>query len=297
MRRFIFAALLPLLAPAEAASQVPGRDLLDFPIGNLAEGAALATASGDGFRNPATAILGPGERGRFTVGAVSSSAVIGLSAQSVSASAEVIDDVTATLSVVRASVDGLFRTISDPQSTGEIPYHTVVVTGAVSRRETRYLTAGLALRYRSGTMDQDRQSEMGIDGGIVLRGLDQLDARLGVSTFLWTPTGSARERTTLNTAGDMRVVGRDSLLEARVGASWSTTKDYSDERFLLISGRLQSVDLRSAFGRVSAFGDALWRSRLGLGLHHGRFAVSIAREETGGDLAASYQFALTAVFK
>jgi hypothetical protein len=298
MRRFIFAALLLVVAPPEAASlQVPGRDLLDFPIGNLAEGAGLATASGDGFRNPATAVLGVGERARFSVGAVSSSAVIGLSAQSLAVSAAILEDMTATVSVVRASVDGLFRTDSDPQSTGEISYQTFVVSGAVSRRENSYLSGGLALRYRTGTLDFERRSAMGIDGGVVLRGLPAVDGRFGISSFLWTLTGSPRERATLNTAADLRLLGRDSLLQARAGASWSYTTDYSDEKFLLLSGRVHELEGRGSLGRVTAFGGAVWRSRLALGLHYGRFKVAIAREESGGDLAASYQFALTAVLK
>lgn len=298
MRRFIFAASLVLWTPAEAESlQVPARDLLDFPIGNLAEGAALATASGDGFRNPATAVLAPGERARFSASAISSPSVMGLSAQSASISAAVPRDVTATVSIVRAGVDGLFRTESDPQSIGEVPYHTVVISGGISRRESSFLTGGIALRYRTGTVDFERRATLGIDGGVVLRGLPAIDGRLGLSTFLWTPAGGARERTTFNGAADMKVIGRDSLRQARFGGSWSHTKDFTDEKFLMLGGRLREIEARAAVGRVEAFGDAAWRTRLGVGIHYGRFAVAVAREESGADLAASYQFALTAVLR
>ena len=251
MRCFIFAASLVVWTPAVAASlQVPGRDLLDFPIGNLAEGAALATASGDGFRNPATAVLGLGERARFSASAISSPSVMGLSAQAASISATVPRAMTATLSIVRASVDGLFRTESDPQSIGEVPYNTVVVSGGLSRRESSFLTGGVALRYRTGTIDFERRATLGIDGGVVLRGLPVIDGRLGVSTFLWTPTGGARERMTISGATDMKVIGPDSLRQARFGGSWSYTKDYTDEKFLMVGGRMQEVEARASFFRI-----------------------------------------------
>lgn len=298
MRRFIFAASVLVMTPPEAAfTQVPGRDLLDFPIGSLAEGAALATSSGDGFRNPAAAMLAASERARFSAGAVSSPSAIGLSAQSVAVSAAVLEDLTATISIVRAAIAGLFRTESDPQSIGGIPYQTYVVSGGMSRRVSKELLAGAAIRFRTGTLDLERRSALGIDGGVIVRGLPEVDGRLGISTFLWTPTGGARERATLNAAADMRMLGRDSVIQARLGASWSSTKDYSDEKFVSIAGRVREVEARGAVGRVSAFDAATWRTRLGLGIHYGRFAVAIAREEGGADLAASYQFALTAVLK
>lgn len=298
MRRFTFAAwLLVTTLPVVAWAQVPGRDLLDFPIGNLAEGAGLATTSGDGFRNPATAWLTGGERARFNVGAVSSPSVIGLTAQSIAASVLLPERFTATVNIVHASVDGLFRTESDPQSIGDVRYNTFVVSAGVSRRESAHLTTGLALRYRTGTLDLERRGTFGIDGGVVLRGLPEVDGRLGLSSFLWAPTGAARERTTLNGSADLRVVGPDSLRQARVGGSWSYTRDYSDERFALVSGRLREVEARAAVGHVAAFGESSWRTRLGVGVHYGRFSVAIAREESGADLAASYQFALTALLR
>lgn len=296
MRRLIFAASLAM-APQVASSQVPGRDLLDFSIGNLAEGAGIATASGDGFRNPATALLDGGDRARFSVGAVSSPAVIGLSAQSLAASYLLFQDITATLSVVRAAVSGLYRTESDPQSIGDIPYHTVVVSGGGSRRISKGITGGVAVRYRTGTADLDHRAALGLDGGVIVRGLPVVDGRLGVSSFLWTPTGGALERATVNTAGDIRIAGPDSLRQARAGLSWSYTTNFTDERFLLLAGRLRELEARTAVGRVTAFGNSSWRTRLGIGVHHGRFSAAVAREESGADLAASYQFALTAVLR
>jgi hypothetical protein len=298
MRRLIFAALLPIATPlAQAHGQVPGRDLLDFPIGTLAEGSALAGALGDGFRNPATAVLLPGERARFSAGALSSPADIGLTSQSLAVSAAILTDVTATVSIVRAAVEGIFRTATDPQSNGEVPYNTFVVSAGLSRRENSHFSGGVALRYRTGALDMERRNAIGLDGGVVVKVLPELDGRVGASSFLWTPTGSARERMTLNVAGDLRVVGPDSVTEVRSGISWTHTREHTEESALLLSARLRPVEARASVGRITAFGDSRWNARLGLGLHYGRFAVSVVREDSGNDLAVSYQFALTAVMR
>jgi len=64
MSRFIFAALGSIvLAGPVAAQQVPGRDLFEFPIGLLAEPAALSAQMTGGLWNPASARAGQSARG------------------------------------------------------------------------------------------------------------------------------------------------------------------------------------------------------------------------------------------
>ena len=63
MSRFIFAALGSfVLARAVAAQQVPGRDLFEFPLGLLAEPAALSTQMTASLWNPAAGRLLPPRR-------------------------------------------------------------------------------------------------------------------------------------------------------------------------------------------------------------------------------------------
>ena len=68
MRCLSFAACAALLLPSPSdAQQIPGRDLLQYPLGTLAEAPALATETGDGFQNPAAIRLPPGALIRGTV--------------------------------------------------------------------------------------------------------------------------------------------------------------------------------------------------------------------------------------
>ena len=87
MRVNEFCVWLCLAVPLEAASQdIPGRDLLEFPLGSLAEGAALSLSSGDGFRNPAAVALPVALRARFTISSLTTGADQGVAGQIVRAS-------------------------------------------------------------------------------------------------------------------------------------------------------------------------------------------------------------------
>ena len=70
MRRTVFASTLSVamtsIACVAAAQVVPGRDLLELPIGTVAEAPVLATLAGDGLWNPATIRLRNGARIRIS---------------------------------------------------------------------------------------------------------------------------------------------------------------------------------------------------------------------------------------
>src|ERR1035437_3617345 len=58
MRRIVFTVLtLSPLAAWGQSGEIPGRDLLTFPVGLTAEAPALGTTAGTGLWNPATALL------------------------------------------------------------------------------------------------------------------------------------------------------------------------------------------------------------------------------------------------
>src|SRR5512132_2588140 len=120
MRRIVFTALIGASAlagpPTAAAQRVPGRDLLDFPIGTLAEPAALASQMGDGLWNPATIRLLPDRRARVSAGALATGADQGVVAQAIAGALALPRELTVGASVVRAAVRDLVRTETDPQS-------------------------------------------------------------------------------------------------------------------------------------------------------------------------------------
>src|ERR1039457_186326 len=116
MRRIAFTVLTfsPLAAWGQAG-EMPGRDLLTFPIGLVAEAAALGTTAGSGLWNPATALLPDGFRWRLSAAAMNAPSDIAVSAQLFSVSAA-WRGTTMGLSVTRAEVSNIVRTDTDPQS-------------------------------------------------------------------------------------------------------------------------------------------------------------------------------------
>src|ERR1043166_5050184 len=137
MSRFTFAALavLALSRPA-AAQQVPGRDLLDFPLGSLAEAPALSGRMTAGLWNPATSTLNPNVRGSVGVAALWTPQEQGVRLQMLAGEYRVRSGLTASLSLAQASVSDIFKTETDPQSFGDqIPYGTTLLSvGAAARR-------------------------------------------------------------------------------------------------------------------------------------------------------------------
>ena len=298
MRRTVFASALPLamtcIAGSGAAQIVPGRDLLELPSGTVAEAPVLATLAGDGLWNPATILLRDGARIRISAASLEGPRDQGVSAQLIAASYALRSRTTVGLAVSRASVSDLIRTEDDPQSVGgEIPYHTIVASATIARRTNAYFTAAIAFRYRHGELDGDRSGALGIDGGVVADDFGFRDARIAASTFLWRPADDAAERTRYSIGGDVRVAGADTLREVRAGYAGAYTEQLSREHYVFVGGRFKYVEARVGTIRLSAYGNADWRFRVGIGVHHARYMVGVAREETGAGLRPTYAFTLT----
>jgi hypothetical protein len=295
MRRIIFAACVSASLTVRAGAQtVPGRDLLDFPVGTLAEAPTLSTHMAGGHWNPAAAMLPPGSRGRLSVAALDASAEQAVSSQMLAAALAVPGDLTAALSVVRASVEDLRRTDTDPQTIGgDLQYSAMVVSAAVARRVAQYLTAGLAARYRSGVSAGIRESVIGMDGGLMAEGLPFRDARIGVSSHLWRPGSHGRDRATFSAAGDVRTAGRGPLREVRAGYGYAYAERETFEHYLFASARQGPLEGRGGAVRLVRHGEGEWRLRLGVGVHRGRYVVGVARDESGAGLAPTYQFTLS----
>jgi hypothetical protein len=201
---------------------------------------------------------------------------------------------TVGLAASRAAVSDLIRTEDDPQSLGgEIAYNTMLVSGTIAHRTNQFLTAAVALRYRLGELDGERSGAIGVDAGILADGLGWRDARLAASTFLWRPANASAERTRFSAGGDLRVFGSDSSREVRTGYAAAFTEQISQEHYGFVGGRYRAVEARVGALRLDAYGNADWRFRVGVGVHHARYSVGIAREETGAGLRPTYAFTLT----
>ena len=298
MRCIVFPATVALAmlltAHPSQAQVVPGRDLLELPLATVAEAPVLATLAGDGLWNPATILLRNGDRFRISAASLEGPRDQGVSAQLLAVSYAIRPRTTLGLAVSRASVSDLIRTEDDPQSVGgEIPYNTIIGSATVARRTNDYFTAALSVRYRHGELDGDRSGAVGLDGGIMADGFGWRDARVAASTFLWRPADDAAERTRYSIGGDLRAIGTDSLRESRVGYAAAYTEQLSREHYVFVGGRFKGVEARAGSVRLSAYGNVDWRFRVGIGVHHARYVVGVAREETGAGLNPTYAFTLT----
>ena len=289
------APVLAMLVARTAAlgQQIPGRDLFDFPLGSVAEGAALALQSGDGLRNPAGILLPTGARGRLSISSLLTSSEQGVSAQLASA-AMLWRGNTLGISVARASVTGIARTDSDPQSVGgDVPYGALVVSALAARRQSRDLSAGLAVRLLRGEFDLTTRTAIGIDGGVVAEHLTRLDARVAASSFFWRPASESGDGQTLSVSGDLRAVGKSDTRAARAGYAFSSTPGLSREQYFFTSARYLAWEARTGVAWTDAFSHSATRWRLAVGVHVDRYFAAIAREDSPSGVAPSYQFTLT----
>lgn len=294
MRHLIFGGLVAALGAAPGAAQeVPGRDLLLFPIGTLAEPQALATSSGLSFWNPAAAALDDSSRARGTAAALTAPADQGVSLLLVDVSARLPAGLTASVSAVHGSVTDVLRTTDSPAGGVEIPYDTWVLSAGVARRQEQ-LTVGLAARHRMGRIDAERRGALGLDAGVVADGLLGIDARIAASSFLWRPASSSDERTTYSLGADARVWGPDAHHQVRAGYAFGHTEALAREHYLFASGRWDGVEMRMGVAAHDAFGAETHRLRLAVGLHRARYLVGVAREQGGAGLDPIYQFTLSA---
>jgi hypothetical protein len=296
MRRLLFAAMMcGGMATPSLAQQVPARDLLDFPIGAIAEPSALAYTLSSGLWNPAAVALAAHETVKAGLVALNSPIEQGVSEQLGAVTVALPRELLLTGSLLRASVTDLVRTQTDPQSVGgEIPYGTTMFSAGLSRRFGP-LTAGVAARVRTGTVDYIQRTSLSVDWGMVADSIFRSPVRLAMSTFLLSPS-RARERATVMGAADVPVYRRGTLFEVRGGVAVSATDARGHEDYLYGALRYADLEARGGVARTHEFGATSNHLRLGLDLRYGRYAVGIAREQEGAGLGAVYQFLLTSDF-
>ena len=299
MRCLNFAAAVAILPiAASEAQRFPGRDLLDFPIGTLAEAPALALDTGDGFQNPAAIRLADGTTARGTAIALNTGTDRGVSSQLIAVAANLPSRFTVGLSAVHSGISGIAPTADDPEPVGgDIPYGTFVVSLTGARESTRHITSGVAVRYRTGEVDGVNRSTFGLDGGLLVDHLFGLDARFGISSYMWGPGAGEGQDASYSGALDTRVIGADSTHQARLGYSYTAGEGASGGHYVFASGRYARWIARVGVARTSAFGTSDTSLRLALILRYARYTVGLSREESAGGFDPTYQFVLSGVFR
>ena len=273
------------------AQQVPARDLFHFPLGTLAEAPALANAAGGGFWNPASIALGPISRAAFSASALRSSLDQGVSAQIGTAAVRTTRGLTVGVSFAESHVSDIPRTDTDPQSLGVVPFRSAIISAVVAG-DRGPVTLGLALRSRSGTVDQVFGRATSVDVGAVVDRPHGLPLRAALSTFLLSPSRNIEKASIIGAVeGYVPVSGRD----VRAGVSYQKDEGFGDERFVYAAGRAGMLDVRGGLARQAAFGATSTRLRLAAGVHYGRYVVGVSRDDGSSGVGASYQFLLTTV--
>ncbi len=286
-----WAALLALSPLLVSAQQIPGRDLFEFPLGSLAEGRALALATGDGLRNPASIGLPTGVRARFSVSSLTSGTDEGVAGQILSVAVPVRNQVTAGVSVARAAVSGIGLTQDDPQSVGsDLPYSVFVLSALAARRSSPNVTTGVALRYQYGELDTEHRTALGVDAGVVVEHILTVDGRLGLSSFLWRPGTGSGDGAAFSGAFDARIAGRDSLAQLRAGYSYNDSPGLDREHYAFASARVGRWEARGGLARTLVAGHYTSRMRFAIDLHYARYLVGVARDESPAGLTAIYHF-------
>ncbi len=296
MSRLIFVALASLVVTsATAAQQVPGRDLLDFPLGLLAEAPALSTQMASGLWNPATSALTGNRTLDFGLAGLTTPQEQGVRLEMAGIAYRIRPRLTASLSFAQASVADILRTDTDPQSLGgEIPYGTTLVSAGLSAARGG-TSVGVAARYRWGALDTDRSGVPSVDAGAVVDRVAGTPLRVALSTFLLSPVRS-KEDATLLAAVDVPVLRQDTTLEVRAGYSRSQTERRGHEDYAFATSTYHQLNLSGGLAQSTIFGHVNRRMRLGFGLHYAGYTVAIGRDDGAAGFPASYQFLFTRVF-
>lgn len=296
MSRLIFVALASfVVTTAAAAQQVPGRDLLEFPLGLLAEAPALSTRMAAGLWNPAASALTGNRKLDFGLAGLSTPQEQGVQLDMAGIAYRVRPNLTGSLSFAQASVADILRTDADPTSLGdEIPYGTTLLSAglATSRGNSSF---GLAARYRWGALDTDRSGVLSVDAGAIVDRVGGTPVRVAVSTFLLSPSPS-KEAASYLAAADLPVFTRDSTLDVRAGYSRTQTDGRGHEDYVFGTSTYRQLDLSGGLAQSTIFGHVNRRMRLGFGLRYAGYTVAIARDEGAAGFPASYQFLFTRVF-
>ena len=289
-------ALAAGLATPAGAQRVPGRDLLDYPIGALAEPPVMASAD-VALWNPANIIPAVGNRGRVGFATVQTPTDLGISVVGASLAAALPRDLAAAVSAVRGSVTGIPRTTVDPTTVpGDIPYNTTMLSAGFARR-TENVAAGIAIRYRTGTVDTERRGAFGVDGGILADSLFGLPVRGAASTFLWRPANGADEETAYSGALDAQLYRIDSTFVARGGYALTLVEQRTVEHYVFAGACGSRWEVRTGLARHQSAGESEWSFRVGTGLQYGRYHIGVAREGARDGLGGIYQFTLTTLIR
>ncbi|HEY4129568.1 MAG TPA: hypothetical protein VGM50_03075, partial [Gemmatimonadaceae bacterium] len=265
MSRFTFAVLVSAVVASAsspvAAQQVPGRDLLEFPIGLLAEAPPLSSRMAGGLWNPAASALGSDARGEIGFAGLTTSKDQGVSLEMLAGEYRFRPSTTFSLTYTQASVSDIFRTDTDPQTLpGEIHYATSLLSGGLATKIRPDITVGVAARYRWAAIDTANTGVLSVDAGAIVDHVAGTPLRVALSTFLFSPSRS-REAATYEAAVDGPVYHRDSTVAVRAGVSVDHTDGRGHEGYVFTTATYHEFDASAGLVQSRAYGTSDQRVR------------------------------------
>src|SRR5262249_38276469 len=280
--------------------RVPARDLLEFPLGLLADAPALSTRMPASLWNPASRAADSSTRAAIGLAGLTTPQNQGAQLGMVGAEYRIRPGLSAALSFAQASVSDIIHTETDPQSIGgEIPYGTSLASAglAMTRRHSTFgvWSAGLAARYRWATVDQNNGGALSLDGGFIVDRILGTPLRGAASTFLLSAR-SDEAATFMAGGGAPRFWGacsplrRGGLPLVRAGYSASVTQARGRDDYVFTSVDYRWLNVTGGFDWTTAFGDQDRRLRLAVGLRYASYVVAVGREDGAAGLGANYQF-------
>ncbi len=267
MSRLTFAALASVLVSAPAVAQgVPARDLLEFPLGLLADAPALSTRMPASLWNPASRSADSSARAEIGLAGLTTPQNQGAQLGMIGGEYRIRPGLSAALSFAQASVSDIIHTETDPQSIGgEIPYGTSLLSAglAMTRQHSSFgmWSAGLAARYRWATVDQDHGGAFSLDGGVIVDRILGTPLRGAASTFLSQRSVVEKRRRSWRQSTRRCCVGTRTIV--RAGYSASVTQSRGRDDYVFTSVDYRWFNATGGFDWSTAFGDQDRRLRLG----------------------------------
>jgi hypothetical protein len=240
--------------------------------------------------------LARGERIRVGVASLSASSDQGVESQLIGIAWRRNQSTVLGFSVGRAAVDGIVRTDADPQALGEVPYSSIVLSASGRRELFPHVSAGLALRWREGTIDRLSRHATAADVGLLIDKLPYRSARFAISSFLWRPGREIEDRPSVVSALDF-VAHADGTNEYRVGYSYHSINRGARETGPYLLARIDRFEGSVSVLHTSVSGRNVNRIRSGIALRYNRYLVGVGREEGNAGLGPMYQFTLSSMLR
>ena len=295
-RKFLCGLAASLGAASLEAQTVPARDLWEFPLGAVLQPPAFSTDPAGGLWNPAAHGLREGERIRLGVTSLSAASDQGVGGQMLGIVFRQRRNRTLGLSIARSAIEGVVRTDFDPQATGEVPYSSLILSVNATRVILPNVEAGIAVRWREGRVDEDARHALAADLGLIASHLPLLDARAGISSFLWRPGREIEDRPSLLAALDVRAYARGTN-EFRVGYSYNAVNRGSREAGPFLLATVDRLEANIGVMATRAGGHRVTRIRSGLALRYASYLVGVGREEGISGLGPLYQITLSSTIR